>query len=163
MMNREVNMNKLEIELKDKKDFVSKYNSNRISSDLYNYLKDEIKLTNIKENTKIEIIPQFKLSDEEKELLALNIKKTCKEEIDDIKYLEERILLKELLLLLIGATIIFLCFLVKNSAFISEIILIIGWLFIWESLYSLIFRRTKNKIIKERLKSIINSDIDFID
>jgi len=156
-------MNKLEIELKDKKDFVSKYNSNRISSDLYNYLKDEIKLTNIKENTKIEIIPQFKLSDEEKELLALNIKKTCKEEIDDIKYLEERILLKELLLLLIGATIIFLCFLVKNSAFISEIILIIGWLFIWESLYSLIFRRTKNKIIKERLKSIINSDIDFID
>lgn len=156
-------MNKLEIELKDKKDFVSKYNSNRISSDLYNYLKDEIKLTNIKENIKIEIKPQFKMSDEEKELLALNIKKTCKEEMDDIKYLEERILLKELFLLLIGSIIIFLCFLVKNSAFISEIILIIGWLFIWESLYSLIFRRTKNKIIKERLKSIINSDINYID
>lgn len=156
-------MNKIEIELKDKKDFVSKYNNNRISSDLYNYLKDEIKLTNIKENIKIEIKPQFKISDEEKELLALNIKKTCKEEIDDIKYLEERILLKELLLLLIGAIIIFLCFLVKNSAFISEIILIIGWLFIWESLYSLIFRRTKNKILKERLTSIINSDIDYID
>lgn len=156
-------MNKLEIELKDKKDFVSKYNSNRISSDLYNYLKDEIKLINIKEKIKIQIKPQFKMLDEEKELLALNIKKTCKEEIDDIKYLEERILLKEILLLLIGLIIIFLCFLVKNSAFISEIILIIGWLFIWESLYSLIFRRTKNKILKERLKSIINSDIDFID
>lgn len=156
-------MNKLKIELKDKKDFVSKYNSNRISSDLYNYLKDEIKLTTIKENIKIEIKPEFKMSDEEKELLALNIKKTCKEEIDDIKYLEERILLKELLLLLIGSIIIFLCFLVKNSAFISEIILIIGWLFIWESLYSIIFRRTKNKILKERLKSIIKSDIDFID
>ena len=156
-------MNTIEIELKDKSDFCNKYNNNKISNDLYNYIKEEVKLLNIKEQINIEVKPQFKMTDKEKELLALNIKKTCKEKIDDIKYLEERILLKEILLLLIGLIIIFLCFLVKNSAFISEIILIIGWLFIWESLYSLIFRRTKNKILKERLKSIINSDIDFID
>lgn len=156
-------MNKIEIELKDKKDFVSKYNNNRISNDLYNYIKEEIKLLNLKEKITMEITTQFKMSDKEKELLALNIKKTSNEEIRDLEYLEQKVLLKELILLLIGTIIIFICFLIKNLEFISEIILIIGWLFIWESLYSLIFRRTKNKILKERLKSIINSYIDFID
>ena len=136
-------MNKLEIELKDKKDFVSKYNNNRISSDLYNYLKDEIKLTNIKENIKIEIKPNFKMSDDEKELLAINIKKTCKEEIEDIKYLHQKVILKEILFLIIGIIITFICFAIKNSPVISEIFLIIGWLFVWESVRNIVFTKVE--------------------
>jgi len=102
------------------------------------------------------------MTDKEKELLSRNIKKTCTEEINDIEFLEQKVLLKELMLLLLGAIIIFFCFLIKNTAFISEIILIIGWLFIWESLDKLIFSRTENKLKIKRLKQIIKSDIDYI-
>jgi len=156
-------MSNIEIELKDKKDFISKYNSNRISRDLYNYIKEEVKLTNIKEKININIKTRFKITDKEKELLALNIKKTCTEEINDIKYLEQRVLLKEIFLLIIGMFIIFLCFLIKKTIFISEIILIVGWLFIWESLDRLMFSRTQNKIKIKRLKQLVKSDINYLD
>ena len=156
-------MKKIEVHLKDKNDFTSRYNENRISSDLYTYIKKEVKLADIKDKINIEISTDFKLTDKEKEQLSLNIKKTSEEEINDIKYIEEKVLLLELLFLFIGFIIIFLYFLIKNIAIISEIVLIIGWLLIWEALDRLIFSRTENKIKKQRLKQIIKSDIDFID
>ena len=155
-------MNKLEIELKDKKDFISKYNNNRISSELYNYIKEEVRLLNTNDPINIQIKTQFKLTDKDKELLALNIKKTCEEEINDIKYLEQKIILKELLFLIIGIIITFICFVIKNSPFISEMLLIIGWLFVWESAREIIFNRVENKTKIKRLKQIIKSDIDYV-
>lgn len=156
-------MNKIEIELKDKKDFISKYNNNRISSDLYNYIKEESKLLNIKEQFNIEIKPQFKMTDEEKELLALNIKKTTSEEIKDLEYIEQKVLIKELLFLMIGIIITFFWFVVRKSEFISEIILIIGWLFVWEAVKKLVFSRAENRLNIKRLKQIVKSDIDYLD
>ena len=156
-------MNKLEIELKDKKDFVSKYNNNRISNELYNYIKEESKLLNIKEQFNIEIKPQFKMTDEEKELLALNIKKTTSEEIKDLEYIEKKVLIKELLFLMIGIIITFFWFVVRKSEFISEIILIIGWLFVWEAVKKLVFSKVENRLNIKRLKQIVKSDIDYID
>jgi len=156
-------MNKIEIELKDKKDFVSKYNNNRISNELYNYIKEESKLLNIKEQFNIEIKPQFKMTDEEKELLALNIKKTTSEEIKDLEYIEKKVLIKELLFLMIGIIITFFWFVVRKSEFISEIILIIGWLFVWEAVKKLVFSKVENRLNIKRLKQIVKSDIDYID
>jgi len=156
-------MNKIEIELKDKKDFVSKYNNNRISNELYNYIKEESKLLNIKEQFNIEIKPQFKMTDEEKELLALNIKKTTSEEIKDLEYIEQKVLIKELLFLMIGIIITFFWFVVRKSEFISEIILIIGWLFVWEAVKKLVFSKVENRLNIKRLKQIVKSDIDYID
>lgn len=156
-------MNKVEIILKDKNDFVSRYNNNRISRDLYKYIKDEIKLLDVTKKINIEIKPLFKMSDDEKELLAINIKKTCKEEIEDIKYLHQKVILKEILFLIIGIIITFICFTIKNSPVISEIFLIIGWLFVWESVRNIVFTKVENKIKIKRLKQIIKSDIDYID
>lgn len=156
-------MNKIEIELKDKKDFVSKYNNNRISNELYNYIKEESKLLNIKEQISIEIKPQFKMTDEEKELLAINIKKTTSEEIKDLEYIEQKVLIKELLFLMIGIIITFFWFVVRKSEFISEIILIIGWLFVWEAVKKLVFSKVENRLNIKRLKQILKSDIDYID
>ena len=156
-------MNKIEIELKDKKDFVNKYNSNRISSDLYNYIKEENKILDIKEKINIEIKPQFKMTDEEKELLALNIKKTTSEEIKDLEYVEQKVIFKELLFLAIGIIITFFWFVVRKSEFISEIILIIGWLFVWEAVKKLVFSRVEHRLNIKRLKKIVKSDIDYKD
>lgn len=156
-------MNKIEVELKDKKDFVNKYNNNRISNELYNYIKEESKLINLKEKININIKTNFKMTDKEKELLALNIKKTSQEELNDMEYIENKILLKELLLLGLGITVIFFFYLLRSNQFISEIILIVGWLIIWEALDRLLFTRTKNKLAIKRLKQIIKSDIDYID
>jgi len=156
-------MNKIEIVLKDKKDFVSKYNNNRISNDLYKYIKYEAKLTDKKAKINIQIKPSFKMTDKEKELLALNIKKTSREEIEDILFLEHKIILRELIFLILGTIITFICFTIKNSPFISEMFLIIGWLFVWEAVRDIIFTIVQNKDKIKRLKQIIKSDIDYID
>ena len=154
-------MNKIQIYLNDKKDYISKFNQERISKELYGYIKNEVKLININKKINIEITSKFSLTDKEKETLALNIKNTSEEELNDIKLLEEKVLLKDLLLLLIGIIIIFIYFILKNTPIISGVILIIGWLFIWEAIARLLFAGTERKIQKQRLKQIIYSDIDF--
>ena len=154
-------MNKIQIYLNDKKDYISKFNQERISKELYGYIKNEVKLININKKINIEITSKFSLTDKEKETLALNIKNTSEEELNDIKLLEEKVLLKDLLLLLIGIIVIFIYFILKNTPIISEVILIIGWLFIWEAIARLLFAGTERKIQKQRLKQIIYSDIDF--
>lgn len=154
-------MNKIQIYLNDKKDYISKFNQERISKELYGYIKNEVKLININKKINIEITSKFSLTDKEKETLSLNIKNTSEEELNDIKLLEEKVLLKDLLLLLIGIIIIFIYFILKNTPIISEVILIIGWLFIWEAIARLLFAGTERKIQKQRLKQIIYSDIDF--
>ena len=154
-------MNKIQIYLNDKKDYISKFNQERISKELYGYIKNEVKLININKKINIEITSKFSLTDKEKETLALNIKNTSEEELNDIKVLEEKVILKDLLLLLRGIIIIFIYFILKNTPIISEVILIIGWLFIWEAIARLLFAGTERKIQKQRLKQIIYSDIDF--
>ena len=48
-------MNKIQIYLNDKKDYISKFNQERISKELYGYIKNEVKLININKKIKIKI------------------------------------------------------------------------------------------------------------
>ena len=68
-----------------------------------------------------------------------------------------------MILLLIGVLIIIIYFIFKDSPVISEIILIIGWLMICESVGRLVFSRTETKFKIKRRKQIIKSKINFID
>ena len=44
---------------------------------------------------------------------------------------------------------------------VSEIINIIGWVCIWEFIYSILFTAISRKNDIDRLKQILNSEIDF--
>ena len=156
--------NKISICLNEKKDYINKFNQNRISQELYEYIINEAKTISLKGKINIEIkINQFTLTDLEKEQLSKIIKLTFEDDINDLIYFDNKLILKDLILLLIGIIITFICFLFKNLPPISEIILILGWLMIWEALDKLLFSRTENKIKIIRRKQLIKSKITFVD
>lgn len=156
--------NKIEIYLNDKEDYANNFNKNRISPELFKYILNELKTINIKSKINIDIITNnFKLSDIEKEELATIIKSTYEDDSNDLIYLDNNLIFKELIFLFIGIIIIILYFLFKDSSVISEIILIIGWLMIWESVGRLVFSRNETKYKIKRRKQIIKSKINFID
>ena len=156
--------NKISICLNEKKDYINKFNQNRISQELYEYIINEAKTISLKGKINIEIkINQFTLTDLEKEQLSKIIKLTFEDDINDLMYFDNKLILKDLILLLIGIIITFICFLFKNLPPISEIILILGWLMIWEALDKLLFSRTENKIKIIRRKQLIKSKITFVD
>lgn len=156
--------NKIEIHLNDKEDYTNNFNKNRISPELFDYILNELKTINIKEKLDINIYTKnFILSDEEKEQLAMMIKSTYEDDANDLIYLDNNLIFKELIFLLIGVLIIIIYFIFKDSPVISEIILIIGWLMIWESVSRLVFSRTETKYKIKRRKQITKSKINFID
>ena len=156
--------NKIEIYLNKLEDYKNKFNKNRISSDLFNYILEEIKTINIKEKLEIDIYTNnFTLTDLEKEELALMIKKTYEDDSNDLIYIDNILTFKELIMLLIGIIIIIIYVIFHNSPVISEIILIIGWLIIGEALERLFFTKTEARHKIKRRKQIIKSKINFID
>ena len=156
--------NKIEIYLNDKKDHINNFNKNRISTELFDYILEEIKTINIKEKVNINIYTNnFILTDEEKEGLAMMIKKTYEDDANDLIYIDNVLTFKELIMLLIGVVIIIIYVIFHDSPVISEIILIIGWLIIGEALERLFFSKTEAKHKIKRRNQIIKSKINFID
>ena len=155
---------KIEIYLNELNDYKNKYNKNRISSELFDFILEDIKTINEKEKLEINIYTKnFTLSDKEKEELALMIKTTYEDDSNDLIYIDNVLTFKELVMLLIGIIIIIIYFIFYNSPIISEIILIIGWLIIGEALERLFFTRTEARHKIKRRKQIIKSKINFID
>lgn len=156
--------NKIEINLNDKESYINKFNNNRISSELFEYILEEIKTINIKDKLEINIYTNsLDLTDKEKEKLACMIKDTYQEDFNDLIYIDNILTFKELIMLLIGVLIIIIYVLFNDYQVISEIILIIGWLIIGEALERLFFSKTEAKYKIKRRKQIIKSKINFID
>ena len=61
-----------------------------------------------------------------------------------------------------GILFLFIYYLFKRIEVFSEIMLILGWLAIWESTYSFIFNGLSLKIKIKRLKEITKAKINFI-
>jgi hypothetical protein len=66
-----------------------------------------------------------------------------------------------LLCLLFGIMILFVYVLIDIVPILSEIVLIIAWVLIWEAIYNLLFGEVKNKIQIKRLKKLTKCKIVF--
>lgn len=151
----------INIELNQKEDYINKFNNKRISQDLNNYILEETKTVKLTDKITIEINSKTKLTKEEQKELVTMIKLSYKDDLDELLIYEKRINLKSITLLLIGVIILLAYYLSNNLFFVSEFILIIGWLMIWEAADALIFSKTQNRIKQTRRKQLIHSNIHF--
>lgn len=153
--------NIVNIELNNRKDYINKYNKKRISSDLDMYILNETKTVGLKDKIVIEIETKLNLTKEEQKELVAMIKLSYKDDLDELKIYEKKILEKAFILLAIGVVILIAYYLSNNLFFVSEFILIVGWLFIWEAFNGFIFSKTDNIIKQIRRKQLIHSKILF--
>lgn len=153
--------NKIEVLLHDRDDYVNIFNNDRISSDLDDYILNETKTIGLKEHIIIEIKSEFDMSDDEKNKLRDMIKLSFYDDIIELNVFEKTLLKKNIIFMIIGVLFILMYFLFNEFIIINELLLIIGWLFVSESIYALIFGRSDNNIKILKRKQLVNSDIFF--
>ncbi len=152
----------INIILKKEEDFYNYFNDTKISKELSDYIIEECYGEPINNNIVINIYHSFSLNQKEKNKMIELIKQNYSIKIQDEKYYLTLDHSKEILLFALGIILLILYYtFFKTIDIISEILLIIGWLAIWEATYNFLFigYNKKNKIT--RLKKLYSAEIKF--
>lgn len=150
----------IDIYLKEKSNFYSKYGKDRISKELFNYIYDECYGENYKNKIRINIYTEEELDDEDKHKMMDIIRRTFGLRVQDELVYYERNKDSKAILFLIGLALIILYYVAKINI-LREIILILGWLAIWESTYSFLTDSKKDYIHIYRLKQLSNARVYY--
>ena len=142
-------MKSIIVNIRRERDLYEKY-SNEVSSDLLKYLVDEAR---VKDD--IEVIVNTKLD-------IKNIDELIKEGLEnsykDIKIIDKFYDNKQIILFIVG--MLFLIFsTITKPEIIKELILIIGWVAVWEVLNIAINIDNKQKYNRKIIKKLINCKI----
>lgn len=154
-------MNDINIKITSKESYVNKYNDQRINPKLNNYLLEESKGININKKITIIVDNQFTMTEEEKQQFIHMLKQNFKDDVIELKEINKRIFIADIIMFLLGIIFLLIYFIIGKYKIISEITLIIGWVFLWESIYNVIFSKTEKKIKIKKRKQLINSKIIF--
>jgi len=146
----------INVDILDKHDLVEKYNQNIVSKDLVNYLLEQVKFVDKNDNLKIIISQKFDfecdivnmINKSMNDLYILNLKKSYINNIKQVIFL----VLGIICLVLYG---------VVNNPIISEIILIGGWVLIWEMVDLFLFSDTQLKRDKIVLKKLLKANFEI--
>lgn len=145
----------IEIDLVDKYDLVERYNEKKTSSNLIEYIIKQTRFIRKKEKIKIIVNKKCVLEQD----CTKMIREGLKEEYN--KTLEQRRSnnIKQMWLLILGVALLFLSTLITEDEIWKEILLISGWVPIWEMIEVELFpdvdARIERRIIRRLLKSEI--------
>ena len=155
----------IEVDISEKKYFTSKYNENTLAPELKDYLLNEIIGYDINTKINININAKFKLTDEEKEHYKKIIIKEFKESNDELEYEIELGNIKKLTLLLIGISFVIASYFFGHAIgeILEEIIIVFGWVALWEIAYAIFFTDASRKKKIKRNNQIIKANIKYID
>lgn len=153
--------NIIEIHLKNKEDYINTYNKNKLSYNLNNYILEEMKSFNTKQKVKLIICPDFIMSGEEKNKFVTMLKENFETDANEIINISKKENTSNLVALLIGLSILVIYYIDFKTLFLSELILIMGWGFLWQATYNLLFKGIETRLKITRRKQIIKSKIVF--
>lgn len=153
----------IDINLNSMDEATSKFNNNILNEDLENYIYKE-SINYGKKNIIIRIKTSYPISEIDKNKLKKMIGDSFKNNIEENLLHIKKANIKRCILMIIGTIFVLASELINYSGIllIPEIFMIIGWVGIWEAVYSLFFEDTKMKIKNKRYKKIIKSKIEFI-
>lgn len=142
-------MKNIIVNIRRERDLYEKY-SNEVSSDLLKYLVDEARV-----NDDIEVIVNTKLD-------INNIDKLIKEGLEnsynDSKLIDKFYDNKQVILFVVGMILLIIASLTKPEI-IKELILIIGWVAVWEVVDIAINVDSKQRLNRKIIKKLINCKI----
>lgn len=155
----------VEVDISEKKYFTSKYNENTLAPELKDYLLNEIIGYDINTKININIDAKFKLTDEEKEHYKKLIVKEFKESNDELEYEIELGNIKKLTLLLIGVSFVIASYFFANimGEILEEILMVFGWVALWEVAYAIFFTDASRRRKIKRNNQIIHANIKYKD
>lgn len=145
----------IEIDLNNKEDLLERYNNKRISKDLVEYLINETNFINKKVNIVIQINNNIKTDIDIVKYLTNGIKD---EYVSNIKsHLKNNII--QIVLFFLGIFFLFLSTQINDNDIWKEILLIGGWVPIWEMIDLELFNDFRGHKRKRILQKLLDSEI----
>ena len=155
-------MNKtIRVNIRKKEDYVSKFNDNTLSKDFSEYIMEECKSFNIKEQFNIEITCDYNMTSQEQNKLVDMIRSYFGIEISELIIRRRKTIYMDIVTFLMAVLALIVYLIISDIPILSEFILVFSWVLIWESAYNMIFGGLNNKIDIERRKKITNCRILF--
>ncbi len=148
----------ININLLNKEDFLEKYNDNDVSADFLEYLIKKGKNISKKDDLVLNIKVDFKNDLNIKDMLIQTLNKEYLNTVND-HYFNN---LFQIMLFLLGIIFLSLSTLFKEDNIWKEILLIGGWVPIWEMLELELFSDVRGRKRKFIIKKLINSKINII-
>lgn len=147
--------NLLKIDIDNKYDLIDKYNEKKLSNELLKYIINQTIFTKKNKKIKIVINKKININKDSVEMIREGLKKEYTKSLEE----RNRNNAKQFILLILGMIFIFIATRIENRGMWREIILITGWVPIWEmvkiELFSDVYGRRKRRIIKKLLTSEI--------
>lgn len=135
--------------------FLEKYNDKIISQELLEYLKNQAMLINNKDTIKIIIHRKCHMKDDYIEILKNNLK-------SEYTYYRKRLHYNniiQIIFFICGFILLLLSHGMKKIEVLEEVLLISGWVFIWEMIEMELFSDSKNIRHLRTLKKLLKSEI----
>lgn len=138
------------------------FNENKLSDALSNYILEECKGFDYNSEIEIHIKTNFDVKREEKISIINMIRSSYVNDIKENDVYMNHLIRRNIVFFLGGCLFTAYSFVIeKASPILSEIVLIIGWIGIWEVVYSIFFSESKKRMEKKRLRQLANSKIIF--
>ncbi len=151
----------IEINLTKKDDYINNYNKNKLSDNLREYILEEVKATDPKKKINFIITHEFEMSDEEKNQFVNMIRSCFGINVSEIIKISKKANVINWIMFFIGMLFLIMYYFINKEIALTEIILIMGWIFIWESTYNALSGNIETKLKVKRRKQIIASKIKF--
>ncbi len=149
------------IYIEDKEDYTSPYNSQKLNSELLFYILDENKGIPLNHTIEININSPHSFSKNEKNNFVNILRSNLGEDIKE-SYLELKLTyIRAIILFLIGILFILFSHFSSIHELIAEVLLIIGWVGVWEACYIFLFDNMHNRIKIKKFKKLVNAKVIF--
>ena len=141
--------------------YINKYNSNNLSKDLSNYIYEECKGKPFNNKILILIKTNIELTEDKQKDIINKIHNNYKSDLEENLLIIKYSTIKKMLIFLLGIIFIYVSYVIKINFVLSETILIIGWVTVWEAAYAWLFESDKIRLKIKRLKKLSNCNIKF--
>lgn len=160
-MKKDINI--IKIEIKDKEKIYNAFDDNKLSDEFGKYIYNQRVSIGLNKEVVIDISVYDQLSSVEKNALKKMIHEYFKHMVKEISYIEKQDRIKKILLFTLGTIFIFMSHIINliNDFIISEILLIIGWVSIWEVFDTILFKETKRSYKLNVCKKLSNCKINI--
>ena len=152
------------ISFDEKDDYINQFNNNKLSNSLSNYILEECRGKSLANRITLNVKTNFKISVQEKEEFIKMVHENYKTDLEEYTLVLKHSNLKKILIFFIGIVLIYLAYFndIVSNKVISEVILVIGWVAIWEAAYTWLFESNENRIKIKRLRQLAKCRINFI-
>lgn len=148
----------IKIDIQNEYDLLEKYDKSKISTNLIDYIIKKAYYTKKHDTIKILIQSDCNTSIKIKELLIAGLKNAY----EKTNYEQKRKNIIQILLLFLGSLFIFLSSRINDTFIWKELLLITGWVPIWEMIDIELFNDSKSNRTKKIVKKLMISKIEIV-